>query len=467
MNAIRSALLLASTLPAAVSAALTEQEAATLGVDGTPLTPMGATREGNQDSTIPAWTGGYREIPAGYTADGPYVDPFAEDQPLFTISAQNAEQYKAHLTPGQLAMFQRYPETYKMHIYPTRRTAHYPDWVYDATLRTARTAELCGERCLAPETIADGGGIPFPIPKAGLEVVFNSNLSYQPPWRSAGSALVTTATGDFAANQLTFTWIKPYWLAAAEKPRGSYFEKSGGAAWCAYGDYIAPPRIAGQGLIGCTFFRNMMFDSYLYVPGQRRVRKAPEVGFYDQPAQGSDGLLPSQARDGMYLSGSEEWYDHKLVGKNEIYIPYNNYKIMSPTVSEKELVMAGHLNPDLIRYELHRVWVVESTIKDAYRSTIPYQVTYYDEDSWQSPLATRYNQDKVIWQVQEKPLTYFYDAKAIFGAGTVSYDLVSGRYGTLGESFPNLRKSKFIWLDPKTMDYNLFTPQGLRASGRR
>ena len=457
--------ILASTVGA--NAALTEQEASQLGVEGTPLTPMGAIRAANSADTVPAWTGGLKDIPAGYTTDKPYIDPFPEDKALFTITAQNVEQYKANLAPGQIAMFKRYPDTYKMHVYPSRRTANYPDWVYDVTLKTARTATLCGERCLDPGTIADGGGIPFPIPKNGLEVVFNSNYSYQPPWRSTGNAIVTTASGDFAINQLTFDWIKLYWAKSADKPAGSYFEKSGGAAWCAYGTYEAPPRIAGQLVVGCAFNKILAFDSYLYIPGQRRVRKAPEVGFYDQPAQGSDGLLPSQARDGMYMSGTEEWYNHTLVGQQELFIPYNNYALMDPALTAGELIKPGHINPEPIRYELHRVWVVESRIKDAYRSTIPHQLTYYDEDSWQSPLATRYDQDDNIWQVQEKPLTYYYDAQCVFGVGTVSYDLISGRYGSLAESFPGLRKSKFVWLDTKKIDYNTFTPQGLRSAGRR
>jgi hypothetical protein len=111
--------------------------------------------------------------------------------------------------------------------------------------------------------------------------------------------------------------------------------------------------------------------------------------------------------------------------------------------------------------------VVDARIPAAYRSTVPHQVAYYDEDSWQSPLTTRYNQDDHIWQVQERPLTYYYDAQTVFEVATISYDLISGRYGTLSESFPGLRKSKFVWLDPGLLDYNRFTPQGLRSAGRR
>lgn len=446
-------------------AELTEDEASQLGIEGTPLTPMGAIRNGNAEGTIPAWDGGYKGTPSGYTPGGFYVDPFADDKILFTITAQNVDQYKEHLTSGQIAMFGRYPDTYKMHIYPSRRTVSNPDSAYEATLKTARTAKLCGDRCLDPKTIGDGGGIPFPIPKNGLQVVFNAALAYQPAWWVAGSAIVTSPDGGYAVTQMNYSWNKIYWLKEKDKPTDPIFKRNGGAAYCFYATYESPARVAGQILNGCAYMENMESAAYLYIPGQRRVRKAPEVGFYDQPAAGSDGLLPSMAGNGFFMSGAEEWYDHQLLGRQEIYIPYNNYKLMDPETKPADVIRAGHISPEPVRYELHRVWVVESRIKPEFRSTIPHQFAYFDEDSWESPLATRYNQDDAIWQAQEAPLAFFYDAQAVFPVATISYDLFSGRYGTIARSFPNFMNSMVKW--PKTIDYNQYTPQGLRSAGRR
>ena len=63
-----------------------------------------------------------------------------------------------------------------MPVYPTRRSASVPRRIYDATRRVAATAKL-----------VDGGngvgnsviGIPFPIPKNGLEVIWNHLLRYR------------------------------------------------------------------------------------------------------------------------------------------------------------------------------------------------------------------------------------------------------------------------------------------------
>ena len=51
------------------------------------LTPLGGERAGNAEGTIPEWTGGITEPPAGYTVGEHHRDPFAGDRPLFVIDA--------------------------------------------------------------------------------------------------------------------------------------------------------------------------------------------------------------------------------------------------------------------------------------------------------------------------------------------------------------------------------------------
>ena len=96
------------------------------------LTPLGGEKAGNADGTIPAWDGGITKPPAGYTPGRHYVDPFAADKPLFTITQQNAGQYAAQLSEGHKAMLKTYP-SFKMNVYPTRRSASAPQRIYDAT----------------------------------------------------------------------------------------------------------------------------------------------------------------------------------------------------------------------------------------------------------------------------------------------------------------------------------------------
>src|SRR4051812_28320819 len=94
----------------AARAAVSESEAAKLGQD---LTPLGAQVAGNADGSIPAWNGGVVTPPAGYKVGDHHPDPFAADQPLYTVSAGSAGQYEGKLTVGHLALLKAYPD-YKL-----------------------------------------------------------------------------------------------------------------------------------------------------------------------------------------------------------------------------------------------------------------------------------------------------------------------------------------------------------------
>jgi hypothetical protein len=137
------------------------------------LTPVGAERAGNADGSIPAWDGGLTKPPSGWTAAAGYVDPFPDDQPLFTITVDNAAQYSAKLTAGQAALLAKYPE-YRIRVYPTRRSAVLATSVTDRVRAQAANARLRGFG------LQDTGGstTPFPIPQSGLEVIWNHLLRY-------------------------------------------------------------------------------------------------------------------------------------------------------------------------------------------------------------------------------------------------------------------------------------------------
>ena len=143
---------------------------------------------GNADGSIPAWTGGLPASAVLSDSAGFLADPFPNEQPLFTITAQNVDQYKDKLTPGQLAMFKRYPESYKMPVFATHRSATMPDAVLAAAKNNAVNTKM----------VEGGNGlenfeqaIPFPIPKDGLEAIWNHITRYR-----GGSVkrLVTQAT---------------------------------------------------------------------------------------------------------------------------------------------------------------------------------------------------------------------------------------------------------------------------------
>ena len=347
-----SAAAILSLFSLVATAGVSPQEAARLKTD---LTPQGAERAANKDGSIPAWDGGLTKSPPCYKGAGSwYCDAFPEDKPLFTITKQNLDQYKDKLSPGQIAMFNKYPASYKMPVYQTRRTHAYPDWVYEATYQNALKSELGGGGESLKGAIA---GIPLPFPKTGHDPIWNHKLRY----RGAGASrwnvqAAVTVSGDFNAVKIQED------AEFAYNQKGATPESLKNVAIYFLQIVHAPPRLAGI----VTLVHETMDQvaeprrAWQFNPGQRRLRRAPNVG-YDNPGTGSDGLRTNDQLD--MFNGALDRYSWKLVGKKELYIPYNSYALHSNKLKYTDIFKKNHINQDLTRYELHRVWVVESETK--------------------------------------------------------------------------------------------------------
>ncbi len=430
-------------------AGITQEEADRLG--GDELTPMGAERAGNAAGTIPAWTGGLAELPAGYVEGEPLVDPFPNEQPLFTITAANYEQYQDNLSPGQIALLKRYPDTFRMPVFTTHRTAAYPDELYEAYKTDAMTAET-----------TDGGNglanvnsyLPFPIPKSGIEIVWNHVLRYRGgSVRRVYSQIPVQANGAFSPvildEQLTFANELP----GAPENRLFYFKQA----------IRAPARLEGNVLLVHENINQVLEPraAWLYNAGQRRVRRAPDVK-YDGPGTASDGLRTSDDLD--MFNGAPDRYDWKLVGKQELYVPYNAYRLLDKNLKYKDIVLKGHLNPEYLRYELHRVWVIEATLKDGMRHIYARRTFYLDEDTWQITIADLYDGRGEMWRVREAHNLTHYQVKVPWYALETSHDLISGRHLPLGLD-NELNGYQYDWEYPaREREY---TPAALRRAGVR
>ncbi len=447
----QSGVLTLSLLATSVMAAVSPDEAAKL---GTTLTPVGAEMAGNADGSIPAWTGGLPTNAGAVDPRGFLADPFANEQPLFTITAQNVEQYKDKLTPGQMAMFKRYPESYRMPVYPTHRSASLPAAVLEATKQNAVNTRM----------VEGGNGLenfqtanPFPIPQNGLEVIWNHITRYR-----GGSVrrLVTQATpqpnGSYSLVYFQDEFVFRDALTDYDSSKSSnvlfYFKQR----------VTAPSRLAGNVLLVHETLDQVKEPrlAWLYNAGQRRVRRAPQVS-YDGPGTAADGLRTSDNLD-MY-NGAPDRYDWKLEGKKEIYIPYNAYKLDSPSLKYSDIIKAGHINQDLTRYELHRVWHVTATLKSGERHIYAKRDFYIDEDTWQAALIDHYDGRGTLWRVAEAHAQYYYDKQVPWYTVETLYDLLSGRYLALG--MKNEEKQAY--------DFNYkasgsdFTPAALRQAGVR
>ncbi|APV48377.1 outer membrane lipoprotein-sorting protein [Betaproteobacteria bacterium GR16-43] len=448
----KAAVLIAAGCAIAVPAAA-ELSAADLAKLGTTLTPLGGEKAGNAAGTIPAWDGGITKPIAGFVPGQQYPNPFPADKPLFTIDGKNADKYKDNLTAGAVAMMKKYPD-YKMVVYQTRRTASAPEGVYKETRECAAKAQLAPggngvANCM--------GGTPFPIPKDGNEAIWNGLLRYRgDTFAMHWSQAAVTRSGDYALVKFEYEYDYSYGnlqKAAAQRENNKVL------------NYVqattAPPRLAGQILLVHETVDQSKDprSAWTYNPGQRRVRLAPNVA-YDNPGTAADGLRTND--DFGMFNGATDRYNWKLVGKKEIYVPYNSYNLSDPKLKYTDILKPGHVNQDLARYELHRVWVVEATLKPGTSHIYSKRVFYLDEDSWQIAAVDKYDGRGELWRYAEQHNEIWYNIPTLFGTLEVHNDLQSGRYIAMG-----LRSEETKIYEPIKRSPADYSPNSLRAIGTR
>lgn len=439
---------LALTISSGVTLAKVSVEEASL--IGKTLTFVGAEKAGNTAGTIPAYTGGLEQK---LNAD-PLLDIYADEKPLYTITVKNLEKYKSNLSDGQIAMFEKYPNTYKMPIYKTHRTAAYPKDIYKKASKNSTTTEL----------MSGGNGlkgfdetVPFAIPKNGLEVVWNHisrfrggsverNMAVMPVQRS-GDYVTVTGRSVFTAPQ----YLKDGY--DAKKDNNILF----------YYTYLikSPSRLTGNVLLVHETVDQVTQPrlAWNYNSGQRRVRRAPQVS-YDAPSTTGDSLVTIDQTD-MY-NGAPDRYNWKLLGKKEIYIPYNSYKLADATAKYSDIVKKNHINQDFTRYELHRVWKVEATLKEGSRHLYGKRTMYIDEDSWQIALVDHYDNRGQLWRASEGHGLQFVNANTFWYVSEISYDLLSTRYQV---RLANEERDAYVF--GKKVKRKNFTASAIRRAGKR
>jgi hypothetical protein len=440
---------------ASAQAAVSADEAAKLGAE---LTPLGGEKAGNADGSIPAWDGGITSAAqAGFANFRPgqhHPDPYASDKSLYTVTAANMSQYAGKLTEGHKKLLQTYRATFKMNVYPTHRSAAAPQRIYDATKRIATTAQLAK----GGNGVTNAGeGVPFAIPKSGVEVFWNHVLRYRGDviLRQIGQAPVFP-NGTYTMVKFRDETMVAYSLAGAKSENLNntiaYFIQ----------ETIAPARLVGEVLLVQETLDQSLENrrAWVYNPGQRRVRRAPNVAF-DNPGTNSDNLRTSDQFD-MY-NGSPERYDWTLIGKKEILVPYNAYKLNSNTLKYNDILKKNHINPDVARYELHRVWVVDSKLKAGQSHLYSRRTLYVDEDSWQVLAVDCYDSRGQLYRVQEGHVINFYEVPALWTALETVYDLTNGRYLALGLDNEEPRSRDFSQ-KRTTADYQ---PAALQRRGVR
>jgi len=413
------------------------------------LTPLGAERAGNEAGTIPQWTGGITVPPANYDPTRHDVDPYPDDPILYTIDGANEQRYANVLSEGQVALLRAYPDSWRMNVYPTRRSAAYPDFVYAAVSENAETAQVAE---------GDGGvrnshvSSPFPQPKNGLEAIWNHILRWrgQRIERAEGSAAVT-ARGRYQVvltlQDLAFAYG---WPPESRRP-GSFANVLFGIK----ARVVLPAQLTGQGTLALETIdqTNDPRKVWLYLPSSRRMLRAPNYG-YASPAPYTDALRTIDDFD--LFSGPTDRFDWTLIGKREMVIPYNAYRVHSDAVEVRDILHEHTVNPELLRYELHRVWVVEARLKPDAKHIYSRRVFYLDEDSWQAATSDSYDLTGKLWRTAEAHAVNYYEVPVLWATLHTYYDLHSGRYLVDG-----LDNGRAPWHFTTTADPREFTPNEL------
>lgn len=377
------------------------------------LTPYGAERGASKDGSIPAWDG--KPVAMTVGADNRRADPYAAEKPLLSISAANAAQHAEKLTDGTKALLAKWPGM-RIDVYPSHRSAVFAPAVYDAVAQNAARAKLANGGLTVEGAY---GGIPFPVPKNGHEALWNHMLSYRGQLTSfTADKYVMTANGDrVLTNRQRTSLAYPYY-----DPKGKPEAFSG--EWArARLDITEPPANSGQAMMTIDYVDNYAKpkDGWQYVPGQRRVRKSPSL-VYDTPDASAAGL--ANFDDVNLFIGAQDRYQVQLLGKKEIYIPYNNNGLFRKPVNA--VIGKGSLNPDAVRWELHRVWVLEATLAAGKRNVAAKRRLYLDEDTWQAVLADTWDAQGKLWKTGQAYTLLAGDEPS---ASTLSYtwhDLLSG-----------------------------------------
>ncbi|RIX49572.1 MAG: DUF1329 domain-containing protein [Rhodocyclales bacterium GT-UBC] len=446
-------LLIAAALLAAFSGAacagVSADEAAKLKSD---LTPFGAEKAGNKDGSIPAWNGGYTTPIAGDKPGGRRGDPFKAEKPLFSITAKNMAQYADKLSDGTKAMLKKYPDTYHVDVYKTHRTAAAPQWVYDNTFKNATRAKMNGD-------LVEGayGGIPFPIPKTGAEVMWNHILRWRgTSWQFQISDYQLTADGKAVLTvDATGDQQMPYYFQDGSPEQ---FAKSN-EYWMVRLINSGPPIRAGEAITGREQIDGSKSQAWVYLTGQRRVRKLPNP-CCDTPAPVTAGVMSFDELE--TFTGRLDRFDWKLVGKQEMYIPYNGNKLLQPT-TEAEVLDKHHLKSDLVRWELHRVWVVDATVRAGQRHQAAKSRYYCDEDTWICVLSDRWDAQGQLWKTVWSQTFVAPELPGVIVGSFGFNDLLSG-----SAFIGNLYNSKpaHYPLVPRYPD-RVFTPDAMAGEGVR
>lgn len=425
------------------------------------LTPVGAERAANKDGSIPAWDGVDTPLP-GWSL-GKYRGDFwkyKDEKPLYVIDAGNVDRYVDKLTPGQVNLIKTV-KGYSMPVYASHRGCGVPDFVAANTKANVGKAKIAADGWSLETAMLPG--VPFPDPKVGIEAVWNFLTRYAGVAMDfpAASTFVSPAPGRYQGVLVRFTQLFYYPWGA----KGTFdTQYEGGLQSGVYYAYSQPAALAGQA-INQRFYYAADPENFYYFPGQRRVRRLPNYA-YDAPLIGFENQYPSDMP--FVFFGNPDRFDWKLLGKKELLVPYNNFKSANFNAAVTDALKPTFVSPDFRRYELHRVWVVEGTVKPGVRHSAPKKTLYLDEDTWVAVLGDDYDAAGKLYRTKESGARPYWELGACTGiVESNHYDFSSGRYVADPVQYGGKDIRSFPEASDPRLTSSFFSAETLRANSER
>ncbi len=426
------------------------------------LTVSGAEKAGSSDGRIPAYSGA-QATPSGWSAGKLRSDysPYKSERPLFSITAENVDKYAANLTPGQVAMFKQI-KSYQMDVYPSHRDCGYPGWVQDNIKKNAGSAQLNASGDHIKNAVLPG--LPFPAAKTGQEAIWNYLSRYRGvgvQWQKLNT-MVSPRPGSAE-------WIRVVAHQTAYFPwgkKGANQLTADDPLYSIYFAYETPAALAGQGLVDTFFFANSDSSAFYYFPGQRRVRRMPSYN-YDAPQIGFENQYVVD--EPWLFNGDIDRFNWKIIGKKEIYVPYNNFAMYDFKKSVDDVFKPDQVSASARRYELHRVYEVEATLKPNMRHISQKKVLYLDEDTYLALLGEDYDAQGKLWKTKEGyPIPVWELGGTCDVEPFAQYNLATNRYVTdqsvigTGQDVQYFESS-----DSPAFHSNYYTAENLRSISER
>ena len=377
-----------------------------------------------------------------------YPNPYPDDEILITINKDNFNQFSDNiLTPGQVEMFKLYPETFKMNVYKSRRSCSVPSEVLELTTKNA-------------ELVSDGegikgivGSIPFPNPTEALHHVWNHILRYRGVEIYGSSPFFIINPDGSRTYGAGEAIAKNFWNPFTKNDKGLQ-----GMIMI---KVTHPPRLADASALIIESLNAFETPrrSWVYNPGTRRVRRAPDIA-YDYKPSASQGITTADQAGGF--NGAKDRYNWNNLGVQKKLMPYNAYEFHeTPT---EDVLQPYHVNQDILRYELVNVNVVQADLKDGKRHIIPHRTMYFDLDSHNMLSEETYDGENTIQTYREFPLINFYDQPMCLSIHEATYDLTTKRYEL--SSVRSIDIPKIQWRLEVPHEDRMFTPEGLKRFAR-